>query len=441
MRDRSLVPERNHTKHEPPPHCAILQSVDEPSVISRIAHESCLAAPPLLERGHWWERLDENFAKHPEGFRLAVSDKLQVGAAAAFDVGLRTWVASMVAGTAIPIGYNPLNLKRTVEEGGFYSQIAEIGDASKFFKEPPSGVRVRAKRGRWFPQFEPPDGRCEVIRFDSPFQTVNPSVSKRYLKHSKNRVAYARLLRHKKGPRPTIVAIHGFTTDWYLINEWFFALPWFYRMGCDIALFTLPFHGPRQTRFSPFSGHGYFAGGPSRMNEAVAQSVFDFRVLLNWLQQERGVEQVGVTGLSLGGFTAAMLASVEKKLAFSIPNVPVVSFADLVQEWQPIGAMMRGALSAMKMDMSDARRLTAVACPLTYKPVLPKERLMIVGGVGDRLAPPKHSRVLWDHWGRPNIHWFPGSHIIHLDRGAYLMEMARFMSGIGFLGPGALEKG
>ena len=418
-----------------------MRLVEEPSVVSRIAHESCLRAPPLLERGHWWDHLDRDFARQPEGFQLATADRVQVGAAAAFDLGLRTWCAGMVSGTAIPLGYNPLTIKRALEQADFYSTIAESGDATRFFKEPPKDVRVRAKRGRWFPQFEPPDGRCEVVRFDSPFQTVNPALSKSYLRHSKNRVAYARMLRHKNGPRPTIVAIHGFTADWYLINEWFFALPWFFRMGCDVVLFTLPFHGPRQTRFSPFSGHGYFAGGPSRMNEAAAQSVFDFRILLNWLQQERGVEQLGVTGLSLGGYIAALLASVEKKLAFSIPNVPVVSFADLVREWQPIGAMMRGALAAMKMDIKDARKLVAASCPLSYKSVLPKEKLMIVGGVGDRLAPPKHSRVLWDHWGRPRIHWFPGSHIIHLDRGEYLLEMARFMSEIGFLPTNTLPPG
>jgi hypothetical protein len=210
-------------------------------------------------------------------------------------------------------------------------------------------------------------------------------------------------------------------------------------MGCDIVLFTLPFHGPRQSRCSPFSGHGYFSGGPSRLNEAVAQSVYDFRILFEWLQRQRGVEQIGVTGLSLGGFTTAILASVEERLSFAIPNVPVVSLADLVLEWQPIGWLLRAASATMRMDLTDVRRLVAVSCPLTYRPVLPSERLMIVSGVGDRLAPPKHSRLLWDHWGRCRIHWFPGSHIIHMDRGAYLTEMARFMVGRGFLPEGGLS--
>jgi len=55
---------------------------------------------------------------------------------------------------------------------------------------------------------------------------------------------------------------------------------------------------------------------------------------------------------------------------------------------------------------------------------------MIIGGVGDRMAPPKHSRLLWD---RCRIHWFPGNHLLHLDRGEYLEQMLRFMRELEFL--------
>ncbi|MEM7605316.1 MAG: alpha/beta hydrolase family protein [Myxococcota bacterium] len=221
--------------------------------------------------------------------------------------------------------------------------------------------------------------------------------------------------------------------DLYVLNEWYFALPWFYRMGCDVALFTLPFHGQRQGRLSPFSGHGFFAGGPSRFNEAVAQSVMDLRILSRWLREERGAPGVGVAGVSLGGFTSAILACVDDTLTFSIPNVPIISVADLVLEWEPVGTALRSILRATGRDIVDARRLLAVSCPLTYEPKVPTERRMIVGGVGDRLAPPKHSRLLWEHWGDSPIHWFPGSHLVHLDRGGYLEEMARFLRRVGFL--------
>ena len=57
---------------------------------------------------------------------------------------------------------------------------------------------------------------------------------------------------------------------------------------------------------------------------------------------------------------------------------------------------------------------------------------LVIAGAGDRLAPPKHARLLWDHWDRPRIHWFPGNHLLHLDQGKYLKEMAAFMREIGF---------
>ena len=57
---------------------------------------------------------------------------------------------------------------------------------------------------------------------------------------------------------------------------------------------------------------------------------------------------------------------------------------------------------------------------------------MIIGGLGDRLAPPEQSRLLWEHWRRPRLHWYPGNHILHVNRAAYLREMRKFMKDVGF---------
>ncbi len=405
------------------------------SVVSRIAHDSCMKEPSLLPPGNWWETLESDFAAHAETFDLRTRDKAQVGLTAVTDHFLRSAAGTLMCASALPLGYHPLEIKRAFDDLEVYEPIAREGDATKFFKKPPSGVRVQAGRADWFPRFEPPDGVVEKLTFESPFEPINPRLRESYLRHEENRIAYARYWRHHGGPRPTIVAIHGFTADFYLVNEWFFALPWFYSMGCDVLLYTLPFHGTRQTKFSPFSGHGYFAGGPSRVNEAVAHGVFDLRIFLDWLAAERGVSAAGVTGISLGGLTSALMAVAEPRLAFAIPNVPVISLADLMLEWPPIGAVTRAVMKTGRFTIHEARKLVAVSCPLTYPPAIPREQLMIVGGVGDRLCPPKHSRLLWDHWKRCRIHWFPGSHILHLDRGDYLKQMARFMVDIGFMEP------
>ncbi|MDH5171899.1 MAG: alpha/beta hydrolase, partial [Gammaproteobacteria bacterium] len=211
----------------------------------------------------------------------------------------------------------------------------------------------------------------------------------------------------------------------------FFALPWFYAQGYDILLYTLPHHGRRRSRLSPFSGHGLFSGGLSHLNESMAHAVHDFRIFVDYLES-RGVSKIGVTGISLGGYTSALLAAVEDRLHFSIPNVPVASLPDLVLEWYPINLAIKSLLKLSGTSVREARHMLAVHSPLTYQPLIPKERLMVIAGAGDRLAPPKHARLLWDHWDRPRIHWFPGNHLLHLDKGKYLKEIARFLKEIGF---------
>lgn len=402
------------------------------AIVSRISHVDPSRAPDLHGDRAWWDELPADFARTEERFDLAFSDRARVGAVAGADVVLRTLGASLVGMLALPVGYHPLEMLRSLEDQSLYGPMAESGDATRFFSRPPRHVPMLKRRAR-APLFRPSDGGvCEDLRFESPFVPLNARIRDRYLAQRPNRFAHARHWRHAGKPRPTVIAIHGFSADLYHLNEWFFAIPWLYREGYDVLLATLPFHGPRAGALSPFSGHGFFAGGPSRINESFAQGIFDIRIFIDHLMDELGVPKVGATGVSLGGFTTALLACIEPRLEMAIPNVPVTSIADLVMEWHPIAEYVRAALALAGKTIHDARRVLAVSSPLTYRPLLSRERLFIIGGVGDRLAPPKHSRLLWDHWDRCSMHWFPGSHLLHLDRGEYFRHMRRFMSDIGF---------
>lgn len=406
------------------------------AIVSHIAHSDAKAAVDRAEHAGeaWWDVLDPGFYKSAERFQnLGLMDRFLISATAGIDVLIRTGAAVGLSVLAAPPGFNPFEIKRSLDDAPFYEQFIASGDPQRYFLAPHGTVPVRVRRVTEGGVFQPRDGSCENLRFESPFVPRNPRLRKAYLAHTRNRFAHVRYWRHADGPRPTVVAIHGFGAEGYALNQWMFALPWMYEtLGLDVALFNLPFHGKRQTQFSPFSGHGFFAGGIARINEAFAQGVHDFRLLLNYLEEHRGVTEVGATGISLGGFTTALLAATEPRLKFAIPNVPVASLADIVLEWEPLGTLIRAALKTLRLDVHDARRLLAVSCPLTWKPVLPKKRLMVIGGVGDRLAPPTHSRLLWDHWERPRLHWFPGSHVLHVDRFGYLHEIAKFFEEIGF---------
>ena len=88
---------------------------------------------------------------------------------------------------------------------------------------------------------------------------------------TRNNVVHAQHWRHDDGPHPTLCVIHGFMGSPYLFNGLFFSLPWFYRSGYDVLLYTMPFHGSRAEKGSPFSGYGFFANGFSGFAEAMAQ--------------------------------------------------------------------------------------------------------------------------------------------------------------------------
>lgn len=406
-----------------------------PPVVSRIAHGSSARRAKKRPRC-WWEELDPEFYRFREPFELPESDRLRVSGTAAADHVLRTLAGCLLTATVVPGSFSAKRRNEQEEDRGFYEKLAVTGDPARFFEAPPPSTPVRSRSTGWLSRLLPglpAESATDLLSFESPFQPVNPRQRPEYLAETANRTVHARWWRHREGGRPVVLVLHGFAADLYAMNEWFFALPAFYALGCDLLLMTLPFHGARRGR-GTFSGHGFFAGGPSRINEAVAQSVQDARVLVRWLLEERGAPAVGVTGVSLGGLVASQLAAAEPRLAFAIPNVPVTTLADLVMEWEPMGSVLRNLAKRGGWSLLEARRHLAPSSPLTWDPVLAKDRLFVIGGAGDRLAPPKHARLLWEHWRRPRLHWFPGSHLLHFDRGRYLEEVARFLADAKFLG-------
>jgi pimeloyl-ACP methyl ester carboxylesterase len=344
------------------------------------------------------------------------------------DIGLRTALGTVITAAMLPWGLSgaPRHENRRL---GLYRELAAEGDAERVFRPPPRVKVDVAAPGRI--RLPARNREAEVLRFSSPFQALNPSVRREYARHSRNRIAYAQHWRHEDGPRPTLCVIHGFGASPYWLNSAFFAVPWFFGHGYDVLLYTMPFHGLRRGLFSPVNGSELFAHGVAHFNEAIIHAVHDFRVFLDHLEAT-GVEQVGLTGLSLGGYMTSLLAAIEPRLRFVIPNAAVTDVATLAESWFPPNLAMRTVARLRNLPLEDMRAAWAVHSPLTYAPVVPRERRMIIGGLGDRLAPPEQSERLWDHWDRPRIHWFVGNHVMHLSRGAYLREMRQFMGELGF---------
>jgi pimeloyl-ACP methyl ester carboxylesterase len=365
----------------------------------------------------------------PDRSELSLGQRLIVDASAAADIGLRTFVASIVAAAMLP----PIAAELVRHSGSarerdrmrFYAELAAEHDPVKSFPAPTEAPRVYSRPANplaeWIAR-----GRVDNIRFDSSFEAINPAMRDRWRALQNNNVVRAQHWRHDDGPHPTLCLIHGFMGSPYLLNGLWMSLPWFYRSGYDVLLYTLPFHGRRAEKRSPFSGYGYFANGLTGFGEAMAQAVHDFRSVVDYLQFT-GVEKIALTGISLGGYTTALIAGVEERIDAVIPNVPVVSIEAELEEWFPASKLFSVGRKLGKISLDDFVAASAYHSPLNYKPLVPRDRRLIITGLGDRLAPPEQAEMLWHHWEHCALHWFPGNHILHVSQPEYLRRMTRFL--------------
>ena len=374
----------------------------------------------------WWDALPADFYKQPCATPLDREQPFTVGTTAAIDHVVRSVLGAGICLAAVqPWITSARHRQRSVERGlKFYEELAAAGDSSRSFPAPPKvAVRsVEAKgvrsRGGKIP--------CRKLSFNSPFEPLHPTMRKGYLRHQGNTVAHAEHWYHEDGPRPTLILVHGFMASHPVYNARMFSLEWFHRNGYDVLLYTLPFHGLRRAKADWFSGSGLLVHGMAHFNEGMAHGIHDLRIFMDHLEST-GVSKIGISGFSLGGYTSSLMASVDERLAFCIPNSPATSLADIAREWQPSGSVMELFMGLRHIDMHALRAGTAVNSALSYKLRIDPARVLVIGGAGDRLASPRQVQLLHDHWPGSALRWFPGNHLLHVSQGDYLREMKRFM--------------
>ena len=365
---------------------------------------------------------------------LTLRHRAIVDSSAVADIALRTAIASLIGAAMLPtvIGAALRRSDPRAENDHlrFYAELAAAQDPKLSFPAPTSIPRVSSRPANPIAEWMA-KGRVHNIRFNSSFEAVNPALRDQCRGYLRNNIVHAQHWCHDDGPHPTLCVIHGFMGSAYLFNGLFFSLPWFYRSGYDVLLLTLPFHGRRAEKYSPFSGYGYFAHGFAGFAEAMAQAVHDFRSLIDYLEFT-GVDRIALTGMSLGGYTSALIACVDDRIQAVIPNVPVVTPEKTADEWFPANKVvgLRKRIASTDEDLASAAAM--YHSPLNYQPLVPKGRRLIIAGLGDRLAPPQHAELLWEHWDRCAFHWFPGNHILHVSQPDYLRRMTRFMQGFMF---------
>lgn len=280
-----------------------------------------------------------------------------------------------------------------------------LADPTRYHETPPppDDPRVDHAPSRWLPYLR--------LTYDSGWAPPDGQPGRRrWLDYTANRTAHAWILEHPGAPRPWVVCVPGYRMGHPLVDFTGFQAAWLHRgLGVNVAIPVLPLHGPRS--IGRRSGDGFLSGDYLDTVHLQAQAVWDVRRLLAWLRA-RGAEQIGVYGLSLGGGTTALLAAFEPELACVIAGIPATCFVGLARANLP--PFLLRWTEYLGMAWPDIERLCTVVSPLGMAPRVPRERRYLFAATADRLVPLAGVQALWEHWERPRLDWYHGSHVSFL---------------------------
>jgi dienelactone hydrolase len=299
-----------------------------------------------------------------------------------------------------------------------YDRPEHYLDVESFFQAPPA-IDPRLERVRRIK-----GGEVLDATWASGFVPHCDEISPRYLGHLQNRTAAARLFLHDGPARPAVLLIHGYRCGQWSIEERVWPIDWLFERGLDVVIPVLPFHAVRAHR----SAAALFPSSDPRMTvEGFRQSVHDLRALMDLLR-DRGAAAAGAMGMSLGGYTTSLLATVDEKLDFAVPMIPLASIADLART----GGRLVGDVAQQQLQFDGLEAALRVVSPLARPSRVDGDRVLILAAAGDRITPPTHARWLADHFGAP-LTMFHGGHLLQFGRAQGFRAAGKMLGRLGLL--------
>lgn len=300
-----------------------------------------------------------------------------------------------------------------------------LADPARYHSDPPVPGGVCLTRDRVM------DQRYEHLSFESGYEPPAEVPGRdRWLAQVENRTAHAWLLRHADPGAPWLVCLHGFGMGRPLMDiRAFRAGDLHWNLGLNVALVVLPVHGPRQAP-GRRRGEGFMSIDLIDSVHGLAQAAWDTRSVIRWIRAAGGADvRVGVYGISLGGYTAALVASIEEGLHCAIAGIPATDLPDLYRRHSTPVVRRRAFASGALGPEADA--VHSVVSPLVLRPLVPASSRFIFAGVGDRMSTAGQARRLWEHWDRPSIEWYSGGHIGFFMAGAVQRYVTAALTGSG----------
>lgn len=155
--------------------------------------------------------------------------------------------------------------------------------------------------------------------------------------------------------------------------------------------------------------------------EAVRQTVLDLRRATAWMESRPEIDKarLGIMGISLGSFMAALTAEMEPKLGRVAVLLGGGGFVDAYYD-DPRVVPYRKVWESFGGSKDLITQVIAPVDPLTCAANLKDRRVLIVAAKNDEIVPPRMAENLWNATGRQQIIWLNAGHytaILYLPTG------------------------
>ncbi|MBW0020100.1 MAG: alpha/beta hydrolase [Mycobacterium sp.] len=217
--------------------------------------------------------------------------------------------------------------------------------------------------------------------------------------------AIVHLCRHRDGPRPWLVWVHGAgqggTSDLLLsgigrIHG---------KLGFNVAMPVQPGHGSRRREWPTYPDMdplGNVAG--------MIRSVSEVRAVVQWVQ--RHATPVVVAGISMGTPVAALVSHLERGVDAVGLYTPILGLNAMIARHLTRGGASGDEFREL-LGSPVVSQLTSVIDPLAVEPAPPPQRRLIVGAWHDRMAMREPTEALQERWGG-QLYWYDGGHVGHV---------------------------
>jgi pimeloyl-ACP methyl ester carboxylesterase len=233
--------------------------------------------------------------------------------------------------------------------------------------------------------------------------------------------AVVHLCRHRDGPRPWLVWVHGAgqggAEDLLLSRIGRIH----HRLGFNVAMPVQPGHGRRRREWP-----AYPDTDPLGNVAGMMRAVSEVRAVVRWAQPQ--ATAVVVSGISMGTPVAALVSHLERQVDAVALYTPILGLNAMIARHLARRGPSRDGFREL-LGSPEVSKLTSVIDPLRVDPGPPPHRRLIVGAWHDRMAMREPAVALQERWGG-QLYWYDGGHVGHVFSRRVQGVTERFLNGV-----------